>query len=119
MADEYRGRIFGALNAVQAIAMLFGMILASGLRDRLGVVPMLEVDAAFNILAGVLAFILIRKVAKPVPSPEIELVTEHGILEADTAMPYKLGDLTDYAIHYRCCHRWRGRHRLRHCLSPM
>lgn len=88
VADEYRGRIFGALNAVQAIAMLFGMILASGLGDRLGVVPMLEVDAAFNILAGVLAFILIRKVAKPVPSPEIELATEHAILEADTAMPY-------------------------------
>ena len=88
VADEYRGRIFGALNTVQAIALLIGMIFASGLGDRLGVDPMLEVDAAFNILAGVLAFIMIRKVTKPAPSPKIEHAAHHDILEADTAMPY-------------------------------
>ncbi len=84
MADEYRGRIFGALNTVQAITMLFGMILASGLGDRIGIIPMLEVDAAFNILAGILAFIMIRNVAVPEPSPEIELAMQNDILEADT-----------------------------------
>src|SRR5258708_37025925 len=66
--DEYRGRIFGALNTVQAITMLFGMILASGLGDHLGVIMMLQVDAAFNILAGVLAFVMIRKFEKPPPN---------------------------------------------------
>jgi len=88
VADEYRGRIFGALNTVQAIAMLIGMIFASGLGDRLGVIQMLEVDAAFNILAGVLAFIMIRKVTKFAPSPKIEHAAHHDILEANTAMPY-------------------------------
>ncbi|HLQ27980.1 MAG TPA: hypothetical protein VK140_01930 [Ktedonobacteraceae bacterium] len=46
---------------------------------------MLEVDAAFNILAGVLAFVMIRKVEKPAPG--VELAAREGILEADTVMP--------------------------------
>jgi MFS family permease len=83
VADEYRGRIFGALNTVQAITMLFGMILASGLGDRIGIVPMLEVDAAFNILAGILAFFLIRKSNKPAPEPEIEAIEHKDLLKPD------------------------------------
>jgi MFS family permease len=86
VADEYRGRIFGALNTVQAIAMLFGMILASGLGDRIGIIPMLEVDAAFNILAGILAFFMIRIVARPALEPEIEVTAQSDLLEADTVM---------------------------------
>ncbi len=46
---------------------------------------MLEVDAAFNILAGVLAFVMIRKVEKP--APDVELAAREGIFEADTVMP--------------------------------
>jgi MFS family permease len=86
VADEYRGRVFGALNTVQAITMLFGMILASGLADRIGIIPMLEVDAVFNILAGILAFFMIRKVAIPAPVPGVEPGELHEILEADTAI---------------------------------
>ncbi len=86
VADEYRGRVFGALNTVQAITMLFGMILASGLADRIGIIPMLEVDAAFNILAGILAFFMIRKAAIPAPVSGVEPGELHEILEADTAI---------------------------------
>lgn len=86
VADEYRGRVFGALNTVQAITMLFGMILASGLADRIGIIPMLEVDAAFNILAGILAFFMIRKAAISAPVPGVEPGELHEILEADTAI---------------------------------
>jgi len=60
VANEYQGRIFGALSAIQAIAMLIGMGMASGLGDRIGIVPMLLIDAGFNILAALLAFVLIR-----------------------------------------------------------
>ena len=84
VSDEYRGRIFGALNTVQAIAMLFGMILASGLGDRIGIIPMLELDACFNILAGILAFFLIRNAHKTVPEPEIEVIVQSELLEPDT-----------------------------------
>jgi MFS family permease len=90
VADEYRGRIFGALNTVQAITMLFGMILASGLGDRIGIIPMLEVDGAFNILAGILAFFMIRKGAIPAPVPEIELAMQNDILEGRYSKIIKL-----------------------------
>ncbi len=86
VADEYRGRVFSALNTVQAITMLFGMILASGLGDRIGIIPMLEVDAAFNILAGILAVFLIRKGTLATPVSEVEPAELHELLETDTVI---------------------------------
>ena len=68
VANEYQGRVFGAFGAVQAISMLVGMILASSLGDRIGIVPMMLVDAACNLLAALLAFALIRP-ALPADSP--------------------------------------------------
>ena len=61
VANEYQGRIFGAFGALQAIAMLLGMGLASGLADRVGIVPMMLLDAACNLVAAVLAFALLRR----------------------------------------------------------
>lgn len=61
--NEYQGRIFGAFNTLQAISMLFGMGLASGLGDKIGIVPMMIVDAACNILAALLAFALINPIS--------------------------------------------------------
>jgi MFS family permease len=58
--NEYQGRVFGAFGTLQAIAMLFGMGLASGLGDKVGIVPMVLIDAACNLLAALLAFALIR-----------------------------------------------------------
>ena len=58
--NAYQGRIFGALNAIQAIAMLIGMGTASGLGDRIGIVPLMLIDAGFNIVAALLTFALIR-----------------------------------------------------------
>ncbi len=60
IANEYQGRIFGTLNALQAIAMLLGMGLASGLGDTIGIVPLVILDGGCNILAALLAFVLIR-----------------------------------------------------------
>ncbi len=83
VTDQYRGRIFGALNTVQATAMLFGMILASGLGDRIGIIPTIEFDACFNILAGVLAFFMIRKGNRSESEPEVEAVTECDLAKPD------------------------------------
>jgi hypothetical protein len=69
VANEYQGRIFGALSAVQAIAMLIGMGMASGLGDSIGIVPMLLIDAGFNIVAALLAFVLIRVTLQPAQPP--------------------------------------------------
>jgi len=76
VANEDQGRIFGAPGAIQAIALLVGMGMSSGLGDRIGIVPMLLIDAGFNILASLLAFALIRVPLQPVqPSTEINPVT--------------------------------------------
>ena len=69
VANEYQGRIFGALSAIQAIAMLLGMGAASGLGDRIGIVPMLLFDAGFNIVAALLTFALIRVAIAPAQPP--------------------------------------------------
>ena len=69
VANDYQGRIFGALSAIQAIALLIGMSMAGGLGDRIGIVPMLLIDASFNILASFLAFALIRVTIQPAQLP--------------------------------------------------
>jgi MFS family permease len=109
VADEYRGRIFGALNTVQAMALLFGMILASGLGDRIGVIRMLEVDAAFNILAGILAVFLIRKSAIPAPISEVEPEELNVVQEADTSYYRGLPNLSLNST--RCSHSCSGMRR--------
>jgi MFS family permease len=57
--NEYQGRIFGVFGALQSIAMLLGMLLASGLSDRVGIVPMILVDSACNLLAALLSITLV------------------------------------------------------------
>ena len=84
VSDQYRGRIFGALNTVQAAAMLFGMILASGLGDRIGIIPTIELDACFNILAGILAFFMIRKRNISASEEATDAPAQDSALEPDT-----------------------------------
>lgn len=92
VANEYQGRIFGSLTGVQAMAMLIGMAMASGLGDRLGIVPMMIVDAGFNVLAALLAFVLVRA-SLPVAAPVVE--TE---LAEELAVGEKLSAHTEPAL---------------------
>ncbi|HLH62925.1 MAG TPA: MFS transporter [Ktedonobacteraceae bacterium] len=80
VANEYQGRIFGALNAIQAVTLLVGMVLAGGLGDRIGIVPLLLVDAGFNFLATFLALALIR-VPFLVAQPSSEIRPGSGLPE--------------------------------------
>lgn len=86
VADKYRGRIFGAYTTIQALAMLVGMGLASGLADRVGIVPMADIDAACNILAGIIAFVLMRGAisGKSMAQADSETTAQEGILTAET-----------------------------------
>ena len=47
---------------------------------------MIELDAGFNILAGILAFFMIRNGNKPAPEPKIEVIAQNDLLEPDTVM---------------------------------
>jgi Na+/melibiose symporter-like transporter len=58
--DAYLGRVFGAYSAVQAVAMLVGALVAGGLGDRLGIVPVIAVQGAGYCLAGALILVLLR-----------------------------------------------------------
>ena len=53
--DAYRGRVFGALGAVEGVTILIGIIVGSVAIDRLGVVPVISVGAAMWIVGGLIA----------------------------------------------------------------
>jgi MFS family permease len=53
--DAFRGRVFGALSAVQGVSMLAGLGLGALVIDRVGVVAVLSAGAAMWIVAGALA----------------------------------------------------------------
>jgi len=49
---EYRGRVFGALNASGSLLSLLGAAVGGGLASVVGIVPMLNVSTALIVLAG-------------------------------------------------------------------
>jgi MFS family permease len=67
-ADEYRGRVFGAVDTCWAVFMLCGMSFAGVLGERVGI-GIINIQALAYILTGVIAFAMLRGVAA-VPQPE-------------------------------------------------
>ena len=53
--DAFRGRVFGALEAVSGVATLLGLALGGLAIDRVGVVPVFSVGAMMWIAGGVVA----------------------------------------------------------------
>ena len=64
VADEFRGRVFGALMTSWALAELLGMALAGVLGGRVGVVPMFDAAGALYCAAGLLALALLGVAAR-------------------------------------------------------
>ena len=65
--DRYRGRVFGALATRAALFTLFGQAIASRLGDSIGAVPFLNLKGTLDIIAGLLAFILLYRINEPQP----------------------------------------------------
>jgi MFS family permease len=59
VADEYRGRVFGAFGAVNALSLLIGSGLAGVLGDVLGIVTVLNVQGLVYIFAGAMVLVLL------------------------------------------------------------
>ena len=59
VADNYRGRVFGAYEATQALTMLVGMGLAIVLEGALGVVVVLSIVGGTWSLAGLVAWVML------------------------------------------------------------
>lgn len=61
--DAYRGRVFGALGAVEGVTTLIGIVFGSVAIDRLGVVPVLSAGAAMWIVGGLIALVWLPRQA--------------------------------------------------------
>jgi len=84
VADQYRGRIFGALGTTQGLLALVGTLLAGALGDHLGVVTMLNIQGGGYILAGLLGLMLLGgRTAESVVSRQWPVVTDRELQTTD------------------------------------
>lgn len=68
--DTWRGRVFGALTAVQGCSMLAGTLVAGTLGGVLGIVPVLAVQGVGYVAGGVLVITRLRAIRADVtPEP--------------------------------------------------
>jgi len=67
VADEYRGRVFGSLQATIFLFSLLGALTSGLLAEVVGIVPMLNVAAGLIVLAGL---VTLRAFAPPKHEPE-------------------------------------------------
>ncbi len=82
--DRYMGRVFGAVLAVFALLTLAGMGLAGALGDRLGAVPLLNVQGSMYVLAGTLALLRLRGKWAP-PAHDTPVAANAPVAAADEA----------------------------------
>jgi hypothetical protein len=58
--DGLRGRVFGALGAVEGIAILAGTLCAGFLGQAVGIIPVLAVHGGGYVVAGFAMLIVLR-----------------------------------------------------------
>lgn len=76
--DEYRGRVFGALSTTMALLILVGMGFASIAGDVVGIVPVINVQGFGYVLAGILAWVVLRPQLAP-PTSTVLLPGEEQV----------------------------------------
>ena len=81
VADEYRGRVWGAFMTNLALFALVGRLFATLLGDALGPLYLLAVVALFDALAGVIALALLRpKASRSAPARPAALQAEATVV---------------------------------------
>jgi MFS family permease len=76
--DSYRGRVFGAIVAIESAAMLAATVAAGSLGERLGIVPVIAFQGAGYCVAGLLVLALLphdHAIAEPSP-PSVPLALD-------------------------------------------
>ena len=63
--DGYRGRVFGALVAAQALAVLVRIGLASWLGESVGILPVIVWQGIGYVIGGVLVLLALPRAAQP------------------------------------------------------
>jgi MFS family permease len=68
-SDEFRGRVFGAINTGWAVSMTLGTVLAGALGDTVGIIPIFALQGLIHIVAGPLTLARLRRT--PANSPVV------------------------------------------------
>jgi MFS family permease len=63
VADQFRGRIFGIWGTTVSLVTIFGQVWGSTLGDRVGIIPMLNVAGILYVLSGLVAFLMMARIA--------------------------------------------------------
>lgn len=71
--NAYQGRVFGALNLTFSLFMLVGVAIAGFTSDRIGIVPVINIQGYVYIAAGVMCLLALREkpAVQPVMTPEL------------------------------------------------
>jgi Na+/melibiose symporter-like transporter len=62
-SDEFRGRVYGAMTAVQGLSVLIGIGVASWLGEAVGIVPIIAIQGGGYIVGGVMVLLVLRGTA--------------------------------------------------------
>jgi len=93
--DSYRGRVFGALNAVEGVAVLAGTAGAGLLGQAVGIIPVLAFQGGGYVVAGLAMLIVLRAETRTAPRPATALIAS-----AETAnCPPGDADPSDLPLH--------------------
>jgi Na+/melibiose symporter-like transporter len=68
-ADSHRGRVFGALGAVEGVAIVAGTLAAGFLGQTVGIIPVLATQGVGYVVAGLLVVVALRHEALARPQP--------------------------------------------------
>lgn len=74
--DSYRGRVFGALAAVEGTAILIGTLAGGYLARPLGIIPVIAIQGAGYLIAGILMATWLRDSTMTAHSPMPQLAAE-------------------------------------------
>jgi predicted MFS family arabinose efflux permease len=77
--DRFRGRVFGAYATTVAFATLVGEGVGSLVGDRLGIVPAFTIAGAFELLAALVAFILLGRAHRATHTAEPLILPEEAM----------------------------------------
>lgn len=64
VANDYRGRVFGAYGTTVAFMTLVGQGISSMLGDRFSIAPIFTLAGTFELLGGLVAFLLLRRASR-------------------------------------------------------
>ena len=85
-ADSHRGRVFGALGAVEGVAVVAGTIAAGFLGQSVGIIPVLAAQGGGYVAGGIAVLIALRAQRAPAPA-EPATATETAGLAAPADAP--------------------------------